>query len=489
MITYNDYLDVNNKDMVKVMEFVLRVINDHKLSDLYKTAMIAEDYDKHINTTIVQFQKLLFTITGNAVPDTYSANFKLASHFFNRFIVQENQYLLGNGVSWQYDETEDRLGEDFDEKLQKAGKEALKGGVSFGFFNKDHLDVFSVMEYAPLYDEENGAMMAGVRFWQVDENKPLRATFYEIDGYTEFIWDSRKDALEGSKWTVLKQGQGMMPKRAYKLKTITTEADGTEIYDGENYPSFPIVPLWGNPNRQSELVGLREQIDCYDLIKSGFANTVDEGSIVYWLIQNAGGMDDIDLVKFVERIKTMHAASIGDTGDGAHAEPHTIEPPYQSREALLDRLRADLYEDAMALDTKNIADGSVTATQIQAAYEPLNSKVDQYEYCVLEFLKDILAVAGITDENPTFTRSLIVNRAEEVQNIIMAADYLDQEYVTRKILDILGDGDMADEILERMEEQEADRAGYSEEGGEGLGDEGDFDVDSEMDSLMAELEG
>lgn len=488
MITYNDYLQINTDDQKQVMDFIWRVINDHKSSDLYNDAKVAEEYDKHKNVTINEYQKLLYTITGKAVPDNYSANFKLASRFFNRFVVQETQYLLGNGVTWEDEMTEEKLGKDFDYKLQKAGKEALIGGVSFGFFNFDHLESFPVTEFAPLYDEENGSMMAGVRFWQLSADKPMRSTFYEIDGYTEYIWDSRENALEDTNWTIIDEGKGMMPKRPYKLKLRTSEADGTEIYDGENYPEFPIVPLWANDHHQSEFIGLREQIDCYDLIKSGFANTVDEGSIIYWLIQNAGGMDDIDLAQFLEKIKTMHAASVGEGMGDTHAEAHTVEPPYQSREALLERLRSDLYEDAMALDTKNIADGAVTATQIKAAYDPLNEKVDQFEYCILDFLQDICKIAGIENENPTFTRSIIVNKNEEIQSLIMSAEYLDEEYVTRKILNLFGDGDQADEILERLQLNEADRMGYDDPDEE-IEDEDDLDIDSELDGLLEEIGG
>ena len=60
---------------------------------------------------------------------------------------------------------------------------------------------------------------------------------------------------------------------------------------------------------------------------------MDEGSLIFWTLQNAGGMDDIDLTKFVEHMKTVHAAVVED--DGAMAQSHTMEAPYQSREALL----------------------------------------------------------------------------------------------------------------------------------------------------------
>lgn len=440
MKSYQDFLKVGENEIDR-MNFVRSAISEHKGTMLYRTAQIADEYDRRQNRTIVQYQKLLYTVTGKAIPDNWSANYKLASGFFNRFVTQQVQFLLGNGITWNKEETGGKLGKDFEQRLQEIAKAALIGGVAFGFYNFDHLEVFNVLEFVPLYDEENGALMAGIRFWQVDSNKPLRATLYEIDGLTEYIWENG-------------DGRTLADKRAYILKTKTSVADGTYIYDGENYPTFPIVPLWGNPHKQSELVGLREQIDAYDLIKSGFCNTIDEASFIYWTINNAGGMDDVDLAQFVERMKTVHAAVVDDTG--ASAQANSLEAPHEGREALLDRLKRDLYDDYMALDVDAIKGGANTATQIRAAYEPMNNKADQFEYCIVDFLNDILATAGIDDE-PTFTRSYLINVQEEVTTVLQAAQYLDGEYVTRKILTILGDADKAEEMLERINADELDR--------------------------------
>lgn len=440
MRTYNDLLEVGENEANR-MEFVYEAISEHKSSDLYKTAQIADEYDRKQNRTIVQFQKLLYDATGRAIPDNVSANYKITSGFFNRFTTQQVQFLLGNGVTWEDETTKDYLGEDFDKKLQVAAKASLGAGVSFGFYNYDHLEVFTALEYAPLYDEENGALMAGIRFWQVDAQKPLRATLYEIDGITEYIWEDG-------------EGRILKDKRPYILTLISTGVDEAEIFAGENYPTFPIVPLWANPHRQSELVGLREQIDAYDLIKSGFCNTIDEASFIYWTINNAGGMDEIDLAEFVQRLKTIHAANVEDTG--ATAQANSLEAPHEGREALLDRLAKDMYADYMALNIDEIKGGANTATQIRAAYEPMNNKADQFEYCVLDFLQGILSVAGLED-NPTFTRSYLVNTTEEISVLLQAAQYLDDEYVTRKILTLLGDADKADEIIANMDEYDYQR--------------------------------
>lgn len=442
MLTYEDLLRSRDK-----MDFTAQAITRHKGTALYNLSVVADEYDRQMNRTITQYRKLLYTISGKQVPDNYSANYKLCSNFLNRFVTQENQYLLGNGVTWTNPETAERLGDDFDIKLQELGHEALISGAAFGFFNYDHLEVFSLREFVPLYGEENGALMAGVRFWQIDNTKPLRATLYEIDGYTDYLWIGGK-------------GRVLHDKQAYINTTITTAADGTYIYNGENYDGFPIVPLFANKHKQSELVGLRENIDAYDLIKSGFANDLDDCSQIYWTINNAGGMDEIDLAHFLDQINRVKAAVV--EGNDAKAEAHTMDIPYASRESLLDRLRADMYEDFMALDTKNIANGATTATQIKAAYEPLNNKTDQYEYQVIRFLKGILDLAGI-DDTPSFTRSIIVNTQEEIQIVLQAASELGSDYVTKKILTLLGDGDRAEDIIIQRNADELDRYNAPEE--------------------------
>lgn len=440
MKTYQDLIALGENEQER-MDFVRGLVAEHFNSPFYKMAKIADDYDRQNNTTIVNFQRALYNLQGRPVEDMWSANYKLASNFFRRFITQENQFLLGNGVTWKNDDTEEKLGNDFDTKLQTAGRSALSGGCSYVFWNLDHCEVFTALEYMPLVDEETGAQRAGIRHWQIAQNKPLRATLYEEDGYTDYMWKDGK-------------GQILHEKRPYIQITATTDADGTEIIDGQNYPTYPIIPLWGNPHHQSELVGIRSQIDAYDIIKSGFADDLDNAQ-VYWILHNTGGMEDAELAQFIERLHIVHAATVDDAA-GTGVDSHTVEIPHEARERLLERIEKDLYKDFMALDTSNIASGAATATQIRAAYEPINSKADEYEYCIRDFIAHLLAVIGIEDE-PTFTRSVMVNVQEEIQTVVQAASYLSEDYVTQKIMTILGDIDQIDEELAKKDAEDVER--------------------------------
>ena len=104
MKTYQDLLGIGEAE-AKRIEFVLAAINEYKGSNIYREGVVAYEYAKHRNVTIGQYQKLLYTVQGKAVPDNYSTNWKMASNFFHRFVTQEMQYLLGNGITWVNEDT------------------------------------------------------------------------------------------------------------------------------------------------------------------------------------------------------------------------------------------------------------------------------------------------------------------------------------------------------------------------------------------------
>lgn len=441
ILTYNDLLEIGKNERDR-MEFVLDAIKEHKGSELYKTAYDAELYYKHQNPTIMRYQKFVYNQFGQKVPDIWSPNNKIASNWYNYFTTQSVSYLLGNGVTFKSDANKTKLGKDFDKKVQDIATHAKNGGVAFGFWNLDHIECFDLTEFVPIYDEDDGGLKAGIRFWQIDDSKPLRATLYEMDGYTDYIKRKNEDVAV------------LHNKRAYTQIVRKNDIEGETILDGAPPAGFPIVPLW-NINRQSDIVGNRGTIDAYDLMVSGLINNVSDGEFIYWILKNCGGMDSVDDARFIEQLKLTRVAH-ADGDDGASVEAHNVNVEFQATAEALDRLTNQLYADFMALKVQDVSAGSVTATQIQAAYEPINQKTDQFEYQVTEFINGILALAGIDDE-PAYTRSQMSNQSETLEMVLQAAEYLDDEYVTTKILTLLGDADKAQEVLKRKDAESADR--------------------------------
>ena len=434
MKTWQDWEQAKEKN--ETIDFIRGAISEYRQSSDYKTALDADEYEAERNVTINQYVKKLYTIDGREMADFTSVNNRIASNFFHRLTTQRCAYSLGNGVSFvgarqevvngkrvRIDETKDALGADFDTVLYEAAHYALIHKVSFIFWNLDHADYFKMTEFLPLYDEIDGSLKAGFRFWSLDwGSRPVTVVVYEQDGYTKYRTRPGSKGLDIAEYE---------PKRSYKQTIAHNGVDPDEIIGESNYSYLPIVPLWGNKHHQSDLVGMRAKIDAYDLIKSGFANDLQDCAEIYWIVSNALGMDDSELAKFRDRIKLNHIAAV-DT-DNSPVTPYTQEVPYNAKSVLLESLQEQIYNDYGGLNVLSIPGGdNKTATEIEAAYQPMDEEADDFEYQVIKCIRGILSIIGI-DDMPMFNRNRICNQAETTNMVLSAANYLDLETVLKKL--------------------------------------------------------
>lgn len=431
MKTYQDYLKAVNQG--EEIEFIRKAIEEYKSSTEYKTAIDADEYEAERNVTIMRFLNFIYSISGVKLEDFTSPNNKIASNFFHRLTTQRIAYSLGNGISFPgattvfkegkastVDPTKDKLGENFDNVLYRAARYARIHKVSYIFWNLDHTDLFKMTEFMPLLDEEDGMMKVGFRFWSLDWNKrPVTVIKYEIDGYTKF------KTKPGSKGLDLMQYEDKQPY----IKTYQhTEADGDILVSTSNYSALPIIPFYGSEHKQSDLVGMRAKIDAYDLIKSGFANDVQEAAEIFWKINDATGMTDADIIKFRDRLKLLHIAVV-DSNTPVSAERNEI--PVTAKESILKGLHDQIYEDYGGLDVHTIAAGA-TNDHIDAAYQPMDEEADDFEYQVIQAVQGILALMG-EKAVPIFKRNRISNQKEQTEMVINSADHLDEQTILEKL--------------------------------------------------------
>lgn len=439
-MTYQDFTkEIGN---IGVTNAVKSAVDSWKNGALYKTAVDADCYDRHKNITLAtvgamkaEVGKRLYGTTGD------DAKSEISSNFFHRLNTQRCNYLLGNGLSFPEKEIGGRFGAKFDTAVKDIAYKALIHGVCFGYWS-DKLYCFEVTEFAPLWDEETGVLMAGVRFWQIAANKPTYYVLYEVDGYTKF---TDKD--------------GVMrltdEKRGYIQITSKSEVDGEMIVGEQNYSALPVIPMWGSKLHQSTLIGLRSAIDAYDIVNSGFADDLNEMQEIFWILQNYGGMNQDDLTKFFRRLKWFKVAEM-DTSDSGTITPYKQEVPYQSRQIFLDNIRKQMYEGFGALDVHQLSAGS-TNDHIDAAYQPLDEEADDLEFQVIEFVQQLGALLGIEEEKctPQFKRNRISNQSEQVAMIVQEAAWLDEETIIKKLPNITPDE--IEEIMSRKAAETIDR--------------------------------
>ena len=448
MITFQDFEQAQNK-----REFVFNAIARHQCSAEYEIALTANLYDRQKNKTINDYVRTIYTISGAEIEDFTATNSKIASNFFHRLNTQRCTYSLGNGISFANDDDnvlKKKLGDKFDSRLYDVGYYALIHGVAFGFWNGEKLHVFELTEFVPLWDENDGTLKAGILFWRIDPSKPMIAVLYEIDGYTKF---KRTQDGDDYKFSTAES------KQPYKITVRQNPAGDVEVIGEENYSTLPIVPLYGSRLKQSTLVGMQSAIDSFDLIRSGFANDLSDCTQIYWLIENAGGMDNDDLARFRDKLKLQHIAEV-DTNDGTKVTPYTQEIPYQARQSYLKDIRTGIYEDFGGLDVHQV-DASSTNDHLEAAYQPMDENADDFEYQLIEFIQQILVIAGLPLDMPVFKRNRISNTKEQVDMVMLEAAYLDEQTILQKLPNITPDE--VKEIMNRMQQEDQNRLGGGKE--------------------------
>lgn len=437
MFTYNDFIKKQTEE--ERIDFILQAINEHKSSFQFRTGVAAGKFYRHQDPDMEMIEKVYYDFQGVAHRDTFSPNHKLCANFYYIFISQMVQYLLGNGVSFDDPEVKKQLGNDFDYKLQTLLTWAANDGVSYALVKENGLEPFNFACdshkhpcFVALYDEDTGALRAGIRYWQLSSNKPLMVTLYEEEGFTNYKEIKSDDNKNHSKRLEIIDGKVRIP---YKLNEISNDVEGVYKSVGANYSTIPIVPL-RFINDQSSLVGNRATLTAYNLAMSNMTNDVSEFNLIYWVLKNAEGMDKYDDTQFLINLWKTRVLHLK---EGVEAEPRELTPKFDSIETALKRLKEQLISDFMAVDWERMSAGNVTTVEIEAAYTNLKLKSSDVERCVGEFIRGVLTVLGIDPDTPFhFKPDVTINKAEEVQTILLTQNHFDDEIITKLLCETFG---------------------------------------------------
>lgn len=456
-ITYQDW--ERAQDKTKVLK---EAISSYKGSADFRQARIAEGYYTGNETEIQKKYVMKPRKTEVRGEDGRSHKYvttqeivgaRINSNFFARFVMQEASFLLGNGVTVRDQGAKEKLGPGFDTVLAEMGRKALIHGCCWGYWNLNHLEMVEAYKDPnsgafALLDEMTGEPGVVIQFWQMDDDRPMYVRLFESDGVSMF-------RSEGDDNIVV-----IERKRPYILRKAS-DAFGTKIIGGQNYKRLPIIALYANGQKRSELTpAIKSKLDAYNIIQSDFADNLEQANDVFWVLNNFGGSTDdiVDMLDQISKLKVVANISDG-MGGGSTAQPQAFEVPYLARRTALDILKRELYSDYMAIDMDSIMGGSLTNVAIKAATMDLNLKCDEFEWQAFDFVQRILELIGIETEQISFVRQTLINQAETLQNIYMARSDLDRR--TALLLNPMISHDDVDLIMAAVDEEETGRAEYS----------------------------
>jgi len=410
--------------------FIIKSLDDYKRSAEYNEHIINSKYFSGNNPTLFSYKGASVNIGDTNVK--LDAKIRVPSGIFRRLVTLVVNRIWYNNVQLDNDNIKSRLGDDFNYTAKTIAINAAIHGVCYGFWNFDKLQMFTATEYFPYPDERTGLHHAGVRFWSIDpkdNSKPWTIQLFEVDGWTE--------------WTRLHNGPLVLvsDKQTY-TKNVRIDGLGEHMESGENYPGFPVIPLYPNFEQVSELTTpIKQKINLYDAIYTAFGDMVLRTKSLYWIFEGFSGDEEM-----LSNIKsTIERLGIIAPNDDTKTDLKTVDLPYETVTKYLETLKDEIFTDAMVANPDRITGGN-KEIGIKGIFNAEKMKISDMERQAKDFIRRLLRVVGIESKKIEFRHETIVSDMEITQRINM---YPELDLETRLRKDPLFNDDEIPQILER----------------------------------------
>lgn len=426
MLTYQDLLECGN-DEKKRADFLLQAIKEHEESEKFKIGRLAGEFYSGNDPIIEKIKKVIYDLKGIAHKDYFSADSKLKTSYYQIFAMQTVSYSFGNGVAFDNEKIKKKLGSSFDADINDWATYAVNDGEAYAYVTENKITPMSIGSdktkpiFVPLEDVETGAVKAGFKYWRLDDDKPLRIMLYEPEGYTEYKQPYGEELTATS---------GRKPYKG----TVTEFEVFDDVVNAETVEGIPIVKL-SFFNGQSYIANKVNMLTEYNALLSKLSSNSRENDLVYWIIKNCGGMDDIDDNEFLMKIIQAHVAHLD---EGQEAEPKQLIAPHEGILAALETLRKQLFFDFAAIDFERMSGGNITTYEIKQAYANKDLYADRFEMNFARAMEQVLKLMGYEGETYRLTRSKLIDVNGESQVILSEAPYFGEETTTKRLCEVHG---------------------------------------------------
>lgn len=479
---------------------ILRFINEDKVSAKKRLAKMGQKYYE-AEHDILQYRVFYYNTDGKLVEDKGRANIKIPHPFFTELVDQCVQYMLSGKdgfVKSDIPELQDRLDEYFDDDFKSELNDVLTGAVSKGFdymyayMNADgrvafqYADSMGVVEVRAK-DTDDGCEY--VIYWYVDRIAKENKLIKRIQ-----VWDAQQTTFyvqEEEGKLILDEKEKLNPR-----PHITYKKDGDDAIYYENFGFIPFFRLDNCKKQWSGLKPIKALIDDYDMMSCGLSNNIADFDHPLHVVK---GFQGDNLEELQQNLKTKKMIGVDDTGG---VEVHTIDIPYQARQAKMQEDEKNIYRFGMGFNSAQLGDGNVTNVVIKSRYALLDLKCNKLEIRLKRFLKKILKVIlkeinridgtdyQMKDVWFDFKREVMTNASDnaliektdaetqqiKLNSILNIAQALDNDTVLQAICEILGldyedvqlkvqqdEAEQAEQMLNRITPEDTDPNGDTDE--------------------------
>lgn len=356
-----------------------------------------------------------------------NADFRVSHNWHQLLVNQKASYMFTYppmfdcGIDVINEKINAVLGEEFPRKVKNLAIDAANCGIAWLHCWVDskgnfHYNTVPMEEIYPLYDGGlDPSMEYLLRIYDIRERDDSMVRKVEI-------WNEREALF------FRKESTGSLePDRCFDRGKYCWEHGMGEI---------PFVPFYNNRSHSGDLSMVKDLIDQYDLVVSGFANDLADIQEVIFVLRNYGGED---LNTFLSELKRYKAIKVeGDSLNAGGVETMSIEIPIEARVKFLEILKRQIFISGQGVDPDPAAFGNSSGVALKYLYSLLEIKAGlletEFRSGFKTFLRLVLRYLNAPEDLPViqiYTRNAIENDLEAAEIAQKSEGLISRETVLR----------------------------------------------------------
>lgn len=383
---------------------IKELISEFNMSDIKKKMLEGERYYRDKND-ILQKDLKTFTVfdqkTGQKqqITNENKSDEHLPHGFYWKQVNQKKSYICGKPITITYNVPTDvdkkektksaekkitnmvwnTLGPQFEKLIKNRVKEASNKGRAWLHPNYKNgklvFEKYPSEECIPIYDNETQTYLIGfIHFYKIQD---LTTEPVEERTYVEY-WDEKEvryfiETKVNNTTVYLEDVTKPRPMCHWYREVYDNALNNLKRIERHSWNRVPFIEIENNEEKMTDLEPIKPLIDAYDLINSGFVNTIEDLKEIIWLINGYGAEDLLTLIK---NLKVNGVARTNDTA--GHIDAKLLDIPYEARQALLKGLKELIYEFGRAVDTSNkdLIGQAPSGVALEFLYTDLDMKAD-----------------------------------------------------------------------------------------------------------------
>ena len=225
---------------------------------------------------------------------------------------------------------------------------------------------------------------------------------------------------------------------------------------------MPFIPFKNNELETDDLKPIKDLVDVYDKVYSGFVNDTDDVQEVIFVLTNYGGQDKQEFLQDLKQYKLIKMDNDG-MGDQSNVTTLAIDIPAEARTLILERTKQQIFISGQGVNPETDKLGNSSGVALNFLYSLLELKVGNMEtqfrsgYATL--VKLILRYLGAKEDvkiKQTWTRNSINNDTEMAQ-VVSSLSAITSRKNIAKSNPIVEDWEDELRLLEEDEQKQTER--------------------------------